>query len=277
MQADNVPVVCSEEEKLVYQQRLFKVLSEAKVSESAPLLIKRIADIQTELFGKSADYTEIKYFYNDYVMKKLPLLIENIMQAEDSLLRAVQYSLIGNFIDFGAMKTVDNDKFEQLLAKVPFIELGNEYEKLREDLQHAERLVFLTDNCGEIVFDKLLIQTVKRLYPDICITIIVRGKPVLNDATIEDAVQIGLMEECTVIGNGTNVAGTCLELITEETRLAIEMADVILSKGQGNFETLQGCALNVYYLFMCKCEMFAKRFQVEQYDGLLINDKRKGI
>lgn len=277
MQLDKYPANCSEEQKVIYKQRLFKVLSEAKASESAPLLIKRINDVQIELFGRSTDYTEIKQFYNHYVMKKLPILEANIEQAEDSLLRAIQYSLTGNYIDFGAMKNVDNEKFEQLLTEAPIIKLGEEYNKLHEELKHAKQLVLLTDNCGEIVFDKALIRTIKRAYPNICITVIVRGQAVLNDATMEDAEQIGLKEECKVIGNGTNVAGTCLDLITDEARLAIDSADIILSKGQGNFETLQDCGLNVYYLFMCKCEMFARRFQVEQYKGLLINDKRKEI
>lgn len=276
MQADKYPPDCSEEQKLFYKQKVFKVLSEAKPSESAPLLIKRIADIQKELFGKSTDYTEIKQFYNQYVMGKMPKIKKHIIQAEDALLRAVQYSLTGNFIDFGAMKSVDNNKFEQLLENASLIQLGEEYQNLRDELQHAKRLVILTDNCGEVVFDKILIQTVKRMYPNICITTVVRGQAVLNDATIEDAMQIGLMEECEVIGNGTNIAGTCLDLISDEARKAIFVADMIIAKGQGNFETLQDCGLNVYFLFMCKCNMFSKRFHVEQYSGMLINDKRKG-
>ena len=277
MQADKYPKNCTEEQKLIYKQRVFKVLSEAKDFESVPLLIKRIADVQTELFGKSTDYTEIKKYYNQYVMEKFPKLRKKILRSDDSLRSAMQYSLIGNFIDFGAMKTVDNNKFEQLLEKSSKIELGIEYEKIRKDLERAKRLVFLTDNCGEIVFDKALIQTIKSLYPLISIIVIVRGQAVLNDATMEDAKEIELLDECTVIGNGTNVAGTCLELITEQARVAINSADIIISKGQGNFETLQDCGLNAYFLFMCKCEMFAKRFGVEKYEGLLINDRRKEI
>lgn len=277
MQADKYPENCSEEQKLIYKKRVFQVLSEAKDYESAPLLIKRIADIQTELFGKPTDYTEIKKYYNCYVIKKLPSLKKNILQADDALRCAIQYSLIGNFIDFGAMKTVDKNKFEQLLEKSSKIELGIEYTKMREDLEQAQSLVFLTDNCGEIVFDKALIQTIKSLYPKISITVIVRGQAVLNDATMEDATEIELIDEFNVIGNGTNVAGTCLDLITEQAYVAIHSADIIISKGQGNFETLQDCGLNVYFLFMCKCEMFAKRFGVEKYEGLLINDKRKEI
>lgn len=277
MQLDKVPESCTEEMKMIYQQRVFKLLSEAKATESAPILIKRIADIQIELFGKSTDYTEIKSFYNDYVMKFLPLIEEEIARAEDPLLRAIQYSLTGNYIDFGAMKTVDQEKFEQLLADAPQIVLSEtEFRILKEDVIRAERLVILTDNCGEIVFDMALIRLIRKMCPELQITVVIRGEPVLNDATYEDAEQIGLTQEqgVQVIGNGSNVAGTCMEMISDAARIAITSADVLIAKGQGNFETLQDCGLNVYYLFMCKCEMFAKRFQVERYKGLLLNDKR---
>ena len=95
----------------------------------------------------------------------------------------------------------------------------------------------------------------------------------LNDATIEDAKQIGLTESVSVVENGSSIAGTCLDEISEETLKIIQNADVMISKGQGNFETLYGCGLNVYYLFMCKCVLFADRFQKKLFDGMLINDK----
>ena len=100
-----------------------------------------------------------------------------------------------------------------------------------------------------------------------------RGKKILNDATMEDARMIGLTEIADVIDNGTEIAGTCLELIDIKAKECIEAADVIISKGQGNFETLNGCGLNIYYLFLCKCEWFVKRFGMEQFKGVFINDK----
>ena len=140
-------------------------------------------------------------------------------------------------------------------------------------MEIAKRLVYISDNCGEIVMDKILLGILKENYPRLQMTVIVRGKPVLNDATMEDAIQIGLDREMAVIGNGTDVAGTCLEELSEQARTAIEEADVIFAKGQGNFETLQKCGKNIYYIFMCKCDMFAKRFNVPKYTGVLINDK----
>ena len=133
--------------------------------------------------------------------------------------------------------------------------------------------MYLTDNCGEIVMDKLLIEEIQKLNQKAEVTVIVRGLPVLNDVTMEDAIQVGLTEMVNVIGNGSEIAGTYLEDISEEAKNVIDDADVILAKGQGNFETLRMCGKNIYYIFMCKCEMFAKRFQVPRYYGMLINDK----
>ena len=119
----------------------------------------------------------------------------------------------------------------------------------------------------------MLIKTLKSLYPELQITSMVRGVPVLNDATIDDAKQIGLTDTVEVMGNGSTIAGTCLEDVSEEALNVIKNADVIISKGQGNFETLYGCGLNVYYLFMCKCTLFANRFHKNLFEGMLINDK----
>ena len=272
---DKYPANSTEEQQVHYKKQICKVLSEAEVTDSAPLLTKKITDVQEKIFGETTDYTKIKAFYNDYVMKKLPEIEENIVRAGDSLLRAIQYSMTGNYIDFGALAEVDKDKFEQLLVNVPNIEINDlEFKALKKELEHAERLVFLTDNCGEIVFDMAFIRLIKMQYPKLQITVIVRGYPAVNDATMEDARQIGLNKEVQVLGNGNGVAGTCLEMLSEDAKKCILSADVIIAKGQGNFETLMGCGLNVYYIFMCKCNMFAKRFHTNLYEGLLLNDTR---
>jgi len=132
----------------------------------------------------------------------------------------------------------------------------------------------LTDNCGEIVLDKLFIREIMKQYPQLKITTIVRGGAVLNDAQLEDAKQIGLTELVAVLDNGNNIAGTWLEEVALPAKQRIEEADVILAKGQANFETLRGCGLNIYYIFLCKCEMFARQFEVEKFTGMLVNEKK---
>jgi uncharacterized protein with ATP-grasp and redox domains len=176
------------------------------------------------------------------------------------------------------MDSVDEAKLTALLEESPHRISPDlpAYADLRADLAKARRLVILTDNCGEIVMDKLLTETIHRLYPNLGITVLVRGGEVLNDATMEDAVQIGFdrMEGITVLGNGDRLAGTDLTRISPEARAAITEADLILAKGQGNFETLQGCGLNIYYAFLCKCRFFADRFGVPVYTGMLVRERR---
>ena len=207
-------------------------------------------------------------------MKKFSEIEENIARAGDSLLRAIQYSMTGNYIDFGALAEVDKNKFEQLLVNVPNIEINDlEFKTLKKELEQAERLMFLTDNCGEIVFDMAFIRLLKMQYPKLQITVIVRGYPAVNDATMEDALQVGIDACGKVIPNGTNIAGTYIPWLSAEAKAEMDGADILIAKGQGNFESLHGCGLNIYYLFLCKCQWFMERFGLPQYSGVFINEK----
>jgi Uncharacterized conserved protein len=123
------------------------------------------------------------------------------------------------------------------------------------------------------VLDKILLEIIKESYPELNITVVVRGKPVVNDATLEDAQMVGLTDLVRVIGNGTEVGGTYLEEIDKQVLALIQSADLIISKGQGNFETLHGCGLNIYYIFLCKCEWFVKRFKLEKFKGVFVNER----
>ena len=271
---EKYPEGCSESTKLKYKTKVLKILGNAKPTDSAPLLVKYISDLQKEMFGAGFDYTDAKRYFNDYVLQKAAAIETDIFQAEDAVFRALQYAMTGNYIDFGTPSNVNEEKFDELVQNAKNIPLDEkQYANLKKELYHAKKLVVLTDNCGEIVFDKLLIKTLKTFYPSLEITAIVRGLPALNDATMEDAKQVGLTDLVSVIGNGTDVAGTVLELIGKEALDAIENADLIISKGLGNFETMNGCNLNVYYLFMCKCDMFAKKFQKNLFEGMLIHEK----
>ena len=271
---EDFPEDTPREKQIEYMQRVLKALSETPKSVGAPVIVRTINQIQKEMFGYNKDFTHVKSHFNELMMKKVPAVRQKLNQSEDSLRLAIQYAMTGNYIDFGAMNNVDEGQLDQLLDQA----FGNhvdeeEYASLKVDLEKAKTIVYLTDNCGEIVMDKLLIEEIQKQNPNAQITVIVRGKPVLNDVTIEDAIQVGLTDIVNVIGNGSEIAGTYLEDISEEAKNVIDDADVILAKGQGNFETLRMCEKNIYYIFMCKCEMFAKRFQVPKYYGMLISDK----
>ena len=245
---------------------------------SAPVLVRDVVEVLYEMFGVTNEYAEIKKYFNQLMLQYEAGAREKIAESEDPLKLALQYSMTGNYIDFGAMAKIDEDALGALIEKSYENNVdATEYRNLKVDLKTAKHLVYLTDNCGEIVMDKILIETLMDLYPELEIKVIVRGAPVLNDVTKEDVDQVGLSDLVTIIENGTAIAGTCMEEINEESKKAMEEADVILSKGQGNFETLIGCGLNVYYIFLCKCDMFAEKFHVEKFSGMLLNDRNCNV
>lgn len=246
-------------------------------NQQGPTIATRhIYDMQKEWFGYHKDYWPLKEKYNKIMLEQEPVLRECIAKAEDPLFRAIQYGIVGNYIDFIAMDEVDVKHLSELIQEATNYEIDMEsYGALKADILSAKEIVYLLDNCGEIVVDKLMIECIQTLNPNAKITAIVRGDEIFNDVTMEDAKQVGLTEVVSVIGNGCNVPGTCLELVSKTVKDTIEQADVILSKGQGNFETMQGCNLNVYYIFLCKCDMVAGLFGVPKFTPMLCNELPK--
>ena len=269
--AEDTPV----EKKIEYMQKVLRAISELELHESAPVVVRTINQIQKEMFGVSEDFTDVKVYFNNLMMSKVPELQKNLNESDDALELAIQYAITGNYIDFGAMNHVDESILQKYMDDAKNIVVNaDEYAMLQNDIEKAKSIVYLTDNCGEVVLDKLLMEEIGKRNPKAKITAVVRGADVLNDATLVDAEQVKLYEVAEVIGNGSDIAGTFIDSISDETKQLLDNADVILAKGQANFETMQECGLNVYYIFMCKCEMFAKRFGVPRFTGMLINDRR---
>ena len=270
----NYPDTATEEERLTYIRRLFSILTDIAPGESSPVVVNRILTLQKEMFDQFVDYTDIKKHFNQLMLEQEDWIYADISSATDPIRRAVQYVMKGNYIDFGVLSDVNSEKLMELLSQAKDQTIDEQiFEELMQDLTSAKNMVLLTDNCGEIVLDKLLIRTIMSQFPDLQIRVIVRGGHALNDATMEDACQVGLPDLVKVIGNGTCLQGTYLPDISKEARDLLEQADVILSKGQGNFESLQYCGLNIYYLFLCKCDLFTKRFHTHLYNGILTNDR----
>ena len=270
----NYPDTATEEERLTYIRRLFSILTEIAPGESSPVIVNRILTLQKEMFDQFVDYTDIKKHFNQLMLEQEDWIYADISSATDPIRRALQYVMKGNYIDFGVLSDVNSEKLMELLSQAKDQTIDELiFEELMQDLTSAKNMVLLTDNCGEIVLDKLLIRTIMSQFPDLQIHVIVRGGHALNDATMEDACQVGLPDLVKVIGNGTCLQGTYLPDISKEARDLLEQADVILSKGQGNFESLQYCGLNIYYLFLCKCDLLTKRFHTHLYNGLLTNDR----
>lgn len=271
---NNVPKEFSPEKQLAYVQLVCKCVAEAPSHAGAPVVTQSIKNALQKKFGIAEDFSKEKHYFNQMMLGLEKEIFETIKQSEDILKIAIQYAMTGNYIDFGSMHTVDEEYLQRALQESMERKVDDDVlEALRKELAGVKRIVLLTDNCGEIVLDKLLLQVIHKLYPQVEITVMVRGGEVLNDATMKDALEVGLDKVGTVVDNGTEIAGTFLEALSAEALQILEEADVILSKGQANFETLRGCGKNIYYIFLCKCDMFANRFGVERFTGMMINDR----
>jgi len=270
----NVPEHLTEEQKVDYLQIILTVMGQANPRHAAPVAMQDIERILFEKFGIRQDYSEIKRYFNALLLKREEEFLRSLDASADPLKLGIQLAMTGNYIDFGAIKNVTDEDLTALIERAPAQPVNEQQlAALKSDLSRAQRLVYLTDNCGEIVFDKCLMKTIARLYPGLHITAVVRGGDVSNDATMEDAGQVRLSEVAAVMHNGTSIAGTWLEGISEEALGEIDSADVIISKGQANFETLRKCGKNIYYIFLCKCDLFAQQFGVPRLTGMLVNDK----
>ncbi|MDY4207282.1 MAG: ARMT1-like domain-containing protein [Lachnospiraceae bacterium] len=252
------------------------ILNEAeKTEKSAPDMMAEVLAVAEKEIEISDSYAEPKRKYNQLLLGWEEAIKKEILEEEDEFLAGIQCAITGNYIDFGAMSDVNEEKLVELLKNRKMIQLDQiELGHLRDELGCAKRMVYITDNAGEIVLDKIFIQILKKLYPKLEIVVLVRGKPVLNDATLEDAILAGLDGLVTLVSNGTAVPGTPIDRISAEASKWIRSADLCIAKGQGNFETLRGCGENIYYLFLCKCELFVKKFQVERFTAVLSNEKR---
>lgn len=264
-----------EDKKSEYMHQLLELLYKHGQWESSPWIAEQINQIYESFWGELEDFTPTKQKYNKLLLDKETDIEQKIRQSDDFIKECIKYVCAANYIDFSAVENVNERTFEKLLEKAGSAAISEEeYQKFRNDLEGAEKLVYLTDNCGEIVLDKLFIKFIKESYPELQITAIVRGEKVINDATLEDAKQVGLVDMVPCIGNGNGAPGTVLKRLSEDAKQILADADVIISKGQGNFESLFGEGLNPYFLFLCKCELFVHRFGLEQYESVFVKEER---
>jgi uncharacterized protein with ATP-grasp and redox domains len=259
--------------KKAYLRRLLKLLYEEGDTRSAPELSCRMDAIYRSYYPVLVDYAPIKHRYNQYMLSKEALVEAHITTDDDPLAACVRYVCAGNYIDFGANNVVDDRLLDQLLDKAARETVdAHALAMLKQDLSDGKTLVYLTDNCGEIVMDKLFVRHIRAAYPHLDVTVIVRGGPALNDATMIDAEEVGMTTEARCMGNGAALPGTILSTVNRETLDLLHRADVIIAKGQGNFESLFGEGLNPYFLFLCKCDLFVRRFGMEKYASVFARE-----
>ena len=231
--------------------------------------------IYLKYFGSVASFRDEKKQYNDLVLSMEDALREEINSSDDPLLTAFSFARAGNYIDFGALSDVDEKTFLSLLEREELSDNDLQtFEAFAKQCETAGSLLLLADNCGEIVLDKLFLEQLKKQYPQLKLSVMVRGGEVLNDVTVEDAEYAGIGSVAEIISSGIGVSGTVYRMLSDEAKSALDNADVILSKGQGNYEALSGQGRHIFYSFLCKCERFTNRFGVPRLTGIFVEEKQ---
>ena len=251
--------------------RLYLSLPE---TNSSPEMAPEVNTLLQQYFGLEADRMKgEKEASNAFVMARLDKIREMIASAEDPLYGALQFAVLGNYLDFAALQgKVSFQQLDEMLEQALQLELDRAcYGQLCDDLKKGKQVLILTDNAGEIAVDRLLAETLQETYPHLQITFCVRGDIANNDATREDAAAVGI--PFPVIDNGNRIAGTQIDMMSEESRRALETADVILSKGMANCETMYGCGHNIYYAFLIKCQRFVDRFGKPMFTPMLVKER----
>ena len=266
----------SEAQTMVFAKRLLQLYMDAPKEAPSPYLGPQIADLFHELYGLSIDrYRQEKIDSNQFFLDRQQQIEEKVNGAQDPLYAGLQFSILGNYLDFSALQgKVSFDTLEEMLSNALHMELDMDcYQNFCQDLQKGKKLLYLTDNAGEIGFDGIFARQIQKKYPHLEITFCVRGSICQNDATREDAKIVGIPFK--VIDNGNRIAGTVFSQLSQEAETAIKEADVILAKGMANVETMYGCGLNLYYAFLVKCQHFVDLFEKPLFTPMFVKEKRK--
>ena len=259
-----------------YLSEIRALIDNRNENDTSPYMIYLFNKIHLKYFGKIADYSAIKKQYNDLVLHMEDSLLCEINSSNDPLAKALIMARIGNYIDFSAMDSVNFDKFKSLLINADMrIDDIKTYNAFLRECTKAKSFLLICDNCGEVVLDKLMLKQLNKRFPHLTIRAMVRGSNIINDATIEDAEYVGLDNVAEIITNGEAIAGTIYELLPEYSKEIFNNSDVILAKGQGNYESLSGQGRHIFYAFLCKCDLFTTRFNVPMLTGMFIEEKQK--
>ncbi len=248
----------------IMQEALAMLAAEIKTGQSPPHIGQLIHRLVRRLTENDDPYAEIKRRSNSAALAALPRLRTLVQDSADPLASAAHLAIAANVLDAGMNAAAvagalqegssqDGNGVVQALESGLTEPLRGDVDDFRAAVAHARRLLLLTDNSGEIVVDRLLVEQL----PTERLTIAVRGRPVLNDATLDDAATAGLNELAPVIDNGSDAPGTLLDDCSPGFRDVFNRADLIIAKGQGNYETLSDAGADIFFLFKVKCPLVA--------------------
>ncbi len=238
--------------------------------EWTPAFMTTIAHhIAQEMVGIEDLYYEEKRYYNRMALKLYPQLKEYVEKSRNRLETALRIAIAGNIIDLGVYKEV---QVGEILDQIEYTPWGiYDWDDFQAVLKSSKILLYIGDNAGEVVFDRVFLEEInqgRKIY------FVVKGKPVSNDAVREDAIEAGIDKVATILTTGQGEIGIDIERATQEVQEIWKKADCILSKGQGNFETLSDRSESMYYLLKAKCKAVSRELGVEQ-GALILKKNRK--
>lgn len=246
----------------VHEKVLREVLDAAGAMDlniSPPAMARRIQHTICSLTECPDPFRTIKESFNRFSLGLYPGLKEKIRVSGNPLETAVRFAIAGNIIDVAAMGNIDPGAVQATIDQCLTVPLVGSMGAFIDAVQTSQNILYLGDNAGEIVFDRLLIETLS-LHK---ITYAVRGKPILNDATMADAESTGMTGLVPVIDNGSDAPGTILALCSDAFRKAFSEADLVIAKGQGNYETLSDVQKQVVFMLKIKCPVVARYIGLE--------------
>jgi uncharacterized protein with ATP-grasp and redox domains len=223
-----------------------RILQSLPENSTPPEISRHVHRAVREITANPDPYLQAKAESTQKALALLPRLRAILAEADDPLETAVRLSIAGNIMDFGPNPQFDLWEVVERILEQPLA--INDLETLRQRLSNVRDLLYLADNAGETVFDRLLIETLKPK-----VVYVVKGGPVLNDATYEDAVAAGIDQVAEVVDNGTQITGTIIDLCSPEFQARFRQAELIISKGMGNYETLSTVKGPIFHLMQVKC------------------------
>lgn len=242
-------------------------LISADYYEPPPVIAGNTQRLIREATGDPDPYQKLKKQYNDFALEIYPELETMVRHSSSPFERAVNIAIAGNIIDFGAYPDIGKKEIVHTIEQAVRSGVNGSLSWFQSAVEKAGRILWLGDNTGEIVLDKLLLGQMDRSK----VVYAVRGAPILNDAAYEDAVYTGLTDIVEVVDNGTDVPGTIVERCSERFREEYERADLIVSKGQGNYETLPHDDERIVFLFKVKCHVVARESGLPEGDSAVLS------
>jgi uncharacterized protein with ATP-grasp and redox domains len=226
------------------------------LNATPPEIAQKVYRIVYELTGNNDPYLSAKKNANTTALSVYTLMKDIVDSSNDTLETACKLAIAGNAIDLGPRSEFDSIHTIVEDSCGSPLDQGH-YRRFKSCVDKASLVLYIADNAGEIVFDRILIEQmleIKRLK----IVFAVRAKPIINDATLDDAIQVGLDEVAAVISSGSGAPATILSQCSPEMLSYYRAADLIISKGQGNYESLSNRTENIFFLFKVKCPVIAR-------------------